>query len=99
MKPVQEKYFVYILTTKNRRMFYTGFTDDIQRRTFEHKNFVYEGFTAKYKIIRLVYYEEHNDADTALHREFLIKRYKREWKINLINSLNPNWDDLYYSIT
>lgn len=77
-------------------MFYTGFTDDIERRTYEHKNFVYKGFTAKYLITKLVYFEEHDDASSAKHREFLIKRYKREWKINMINSINPEWRDLYY---
>lgn len=79
-------------------MFYTGFTDDIERRTYEHKNFVYTGFTARYLITKLVYFEEHDDASSAKRIEFLIKRYKREWKINMINSINPEWKDLYYEL-
>ncbi|MEQ8359623.1 MAG: GIY-YIG nuclease family protein [Cytophagales bacterium] len=99
MMPVLNKFYVYILTTKNNRVLYTGFTNDLHRRIYEHKNFLYENsFTAKYKISKLVYFEEFDDADQAKHREWLIKRYKRKWKLNLINSINPNWEDLYNTL-
>lgn len=99
MKPVLAKFYVYILTTKNHRIFYTGFTNDLKRRTYEHKKFIYKNsFTAKYKIGKLVYFEEFDDAGQAKHREWLIKRYTREWKINLINSMNPEWEDLYANL-
>ena len=88
-------YYVYILTNKNHTVLYTGFTDEVFRRTVEHKEKLLKGFTSKYNVNKLVYYEEHNDIEVAMHREKLIKRYKREWKINLINSMNPEWRDLF----
>jgi putative endonuclease len=74
---------------------YTGFSDDVERRTYEHKIKLRKSFTKKYNCSKLVYYEEHPTMKEALHREKQIKRYKREWKENLINSINPEWRDLY----
>jgi putative endonuclease len=90
-----EKYFVYILSNRHHTVFYTGFTDDLERRVFEHRNKLLEGFTKKYNIYKLLYFEEMPSAEEAKHREKQLKRYKREWKKNLINSINPEWRDLY----
>jgi putative endonuclease len=89
------KYFVYILTNKYKNVLYTGFTDDLERRIYEHRNKVYKGFTAKYNVDKLVYYESFFDKASAMAREKQLKKYKKEWKKNLINKLNPNWNDLY----
>lgn len=89
------KYFVYILTNKNHTVLYTGFTDDLERRVYEHKNKIYSGFTSKYNVNKLVYYEIFRDLPSAVAREKQLKKYKREWKENLINELNQGWNDLY----
>jgi len=88
-------FFVYILTNKNHTVLYTGFTDDVYRRTFEHKEKILKGFTSKFNVDKLVYFEKHNDMEEALLREKSIKRYKRDWKVNMINSINPEWRDLF----
>ena len=90
-----EKYFVYILTNKNHTVLYTGFTDNLERRVYEHKNKIYSGFTSKYHVDQLMYFETFTDMETAKHREKQIKKYKRLWKENLINEYNPGWRDLY----
>ena len=89
------KYFVYILTNKNHTVLYTGFTDDLERRVFEHKHKVFKGFTARYNMEVLVYFEEFADEKSALMREKQIKKYERTWKENLINEMNASWRDLY----
>jgi len=90
-----KKYFVYILTNKNHSVLYTGFTDDLERRVYEHKNKMLKGFTSKYNVDKLVYYEDFLDTDSAKLRESQLKKYHRCWKINLINDINPEWKDLY----
>ena len=90
-----KKYFVYIVTNKNQTVLYTGFTDDTERRIFEHKQKVYDGFTKKYNVNKLVYFEEFKEMESAKLREKQIKKYKRQWKENLINEMNPEWRDLY----
>ena len=92
-------FFVYILTNWDNKVYYTGFTDDLERRIYEHKHKLLPGFTAKYNCNKLVYFEEFPDAADALHREKQIKRYKRSWKENLITSINPEWRDLYEDFT
>ena len=87
-------YFVYILTNSHKTVLYTGFTDDPGRRMYEHKHKLFSGFTSRYNVDQLVYFEEFEGMDEALSRERQIKRYKRAWKINLIDSLNPEWRDL-----
>ena len=86
-------YYVYILTSSTGTL-YTGVTNDLFRRVYEHKQKLVEGFTKKYNIDRLVYYEETHDVNAALLREKQIKGWLRKKKIALIQSLNPKWEDL-----
>jgi putative endonuclease len=88
-----KQYYVYILANEGK-MLYTGVTNDLMRRIFEHKNHLIEGYTKKYKITRLVYYDQTNDIYAAITREKQIKGWLRKKKINLIESINPEWDDL-----
>jgi len=87
------QYFVYLMTNKSGTL-YVGVTNNLERRIFEHKNSLVEGFTKKYKINRLVYYEDTNDVLAAITREKQIKGWRREKKIALIESANPEWKDL-----
>jgi putative endonuclease len=90
-----DKYYVYIMSNERYTVLYTGFTNDLDRRMYEHKNKVYEkSFTKKYNVSLLLYYEEFNSAEEAKHREIQIKKYTRQFKRNLINSINPEWRDL-----
>lgn len=89
-----KRYYVYILTNKHNKLFYVGFTDDIQRRIYEHKYKFYEGFTKKYNVDKLVYVETHLTVEEAELRERKIKRWRREWKKELITNINPEWKDL-----
>ena len=91
-------YYVYIITNKTNHVLYTGVTSNLQRRIFEHKNKLVDGFSKTYNVNKLVYYEQSISIESAIKREKEIKGKKREYKINLINSFNPNWDDLYDSI-
>ncbi|MCP5061684.1 MAG: GIY-YIG nuclease family protein [Ignavibacteriae bacterium] len=88
------QYFVYILTNKNRTVLYTGITNNLQRRIYEHKNSLIKGFTKKYNLDELVFYEETIDVKVAIAREKQIKAGSREKKIKLIEATNPKWDDL-----
>lgn len=87
-------YFVYIVTNKSNNVLYTGVTNNLQRRVYEHKNKLIEGFTSKYNLTRLVYCEEFYDANGAINVEKKIKGWLRSKKIKLIESLNPQWKDL-----
>ena len=92
-------YFVYILTNKYNKVLYVGSTNDLSRRTYEHKHrFFKNSFTDKYNVTKLVYFELVGDMPDARHQEWLLKRWHRKWKIKLIESTNPNWEDLYESI-
>ena len=84
---------VYILASQRKGTLYTGVTNDLSRRIWEHKNDLIEGFTRKYSVHQLVYYELHNDMVTAITREKQIKKWKRSWKIELIERDNPDWRD------
>ena len=86
--------FVYILTNKNNSVLYTGVTNDIARRIYEHKNKLVDGFSKKYNLDKCVYIEKHSDILAAIEREKYIKGKKREFKIALINSINIEWVDL-----
>lgn len=88
-------YFVYILASKKDGVLYVGVTDNLIRRVFEHKKGLAEGFTEKYWVKKLVYFEETTDVRSAIAREKQIKKWKREWKIELIEKKNPGWEDLY----
>ncbi len=88
--------FVYILTNKYRTVFYTGVTNDLRRRISEHNNGTGSKFTEKYKTKDLIYFEEFNDFNQAIAREKQLKNWKKEWKLNLIKSLNPKLKTLEY---
>ena len=90
---MMKTYYAYILTNYSKTL-YTGVTNDLQRRIYQHKNKTIPGFTSKYKINRLVYYETFNDIRQAIAREKHIKGWLREKKIALIESVNPMWKDL-----
>ena len=85
---------MYILASRPNGTLYVGVTNDLQRRIFEHKNNLIQGFTKKYNVHTLVYYETTNDINTALNREKELKRYTRKKKIILIETSNPHWKDL-----
>ena len=87
-------YFIYIMTNEYHTVLYTGVTNNLERRFYEHSNQVHDGFTSKYKVNRLVYFEETNDIRDAISREKQIKGWSRIKKINLINSINSQWEDL-----
>ncbi|CAN5202344.1 GIY-YIG nuclease family protein [soil metagenome] len=87
-------YFIYILTNKNNSVFYIGVTNNLERRIYEHRNELLEGFTKKYKLKKLVYFEDCNNITSAIMREKQLKNWHREWKINLIRSMNPELKDL-----
>lgn len=87
-------YYVYIITNKNNTTFYIGATDSLIRRMYEHKNELVEGFSKRYRLKKLVYYEETSDINSAIAREKQLKNWHREWKINLIKKDNPGFEDL-----
>jgi len=87
-------YYVYLLTNWNNKVLYVGVTNDLNRRLYEHKNKIIQGFTQKYNLNKLVYFEETNDINAAITREKEIKKWRREKKDNLVNQLNPDWIDL-----
>ena len=89
---------VYVLASKPNGTLYTGVTSALLKRVWEHKNNVVEGFTKKYKVHRLVYYEVHQEVNEAILREKQIKKWERAWKVQLIEKDNPHWTDLYPSI-
>lgn len=87
-------YFVYIMASKKNGTLYIGVTGDLARRVWQHKNNVHEGFTQKYGVHRLVWYEVHREVTEAIQREKQMKKWRRQWKINLIEQENPDWKDL-----
>ena len=90
-----KRYFVYILSSQRNGTLYIGVTNDLTKRVYEHKNNLVEGFTKKYEVHLLVYLEEFHNIDEAITREKQLKRWKRAWKLRLIESSNPEWNDLY----
>lgn len=94
-----KKYYVYILTNDQNKIFYTGMTDDILKRNAQHKWGWFDGFTKKYSVHKLVYYEMLDSYTAAAHREQLIKRWKRIYKIENIEKNNPMWEDLFHKIS
>ena len=87
-------YYIYILTNQFNTVFYVGVTDNIIKRSFEHRVGLLEGFTKKYRVKKLVYLEEYNDINQAIAREKQLKNWHRDWKIALIKKINPNFIDL-----
>ena len=88
------QYLVYILTNKSNKVLYIGVTSNLERRMFEHKNKVINGFTKKYNLAKLVYFEETSGVTSAIEREKQLKNWHRDWKIKLIDNFNPEWKDL-----
>lgn len=88
-------FYVYILASNIGGTLYIGVTNDLIRRIYEHKSKAAESFTKRYDVDRLVYFEHFDNIEYAMHREKRLKKWKREWKITLIEKGNPNWDDLY----
>jgi putative endonuclease len=91
--------YVYILASSQYGTLYIGVTSDLVKRVYQHKNKSIEGFTSKYGVDKLVYYEIFEDIESAIIREKQMKKWERDWKINLIHRLNPEWNDLYQSIS
>ncbi len=91
-------YYVYILAKKRNSTFYVGFTENLAKRVWEHRNEAADGFTKKYGIKALVYYEVSDNYEGALFREKQLKKWRRESKMKLIEQMNPKWEDLYESI-
>jgi putative endonuclease len=89
-----KSYCVYLITNKGNNVIYIGVTNDITRRMYEHKNKLVEGFSKKYNLDKLVYAEFTADVESAIKREKQLKNWHRDWKINLINTANPEWKDL-----
>ena len=90
--------YVYILASASNGILYVGVTSDLVRRTYEHRNGLVPGFTKKYGVKRLVYFEQYEDIQTAIQREKNIKHWSRAWKVGLILAGNPEWNDLYDTI-
>ncbi len=86
---------VYILSSKRNGTIYVDVTSDLVKRVWEHRNNLVEGFTKRYGVHQLVWYELHESMDSAIRREKRLKDWKRNWKLQLIESTNPNWEDLY----
>jgi putative endonuclease len=92
---MEKQYYVYILANRRNGTLYTGITSNLIKRVWEHKEKAVDGFTKKYSIDKLVYFEQYQDSIKAISREKRIKKYPRKWKINLIEKENPRWKDLY----
>ncbi len=91
--------YVYILTNKHDGTLYIGVTSDLVRRVYEYKIKAVKGFTERYNLTHLIYYEVHERIEDAIHRERCMKEWKREWKVKRIEEVNPQWKDLYEEIT
>lgn len=96
--PKERQFFVYILASARNGTLYTGVTSDLVRRVSEHKTKAMSGFTERYGVDHLVYYEQHGTAESAITREKQIKRWNRSWKLRLIEERNPDWADLFDNI-
>jgi putative endonuclease len=95
---MSKEYYVYIMTNKINSSLYTGVTNDLKRRVFEHKNKLLEGFTKKYNVDKLVFYEAYDDINSAISREKQIKSGPRAKKVKLIEEMNSKWSDLFDEI-
>ena len=91
-------YFVYILASRKDGAIYIGVTNDIVRRVYDHRTKAVPGFTSKYNITRLVWFDIYDDPISAISREKELKKWRRAWKVQLIEAQNPDWNDLYESI-
>ena len=93
------QYFIYILASKRNGTLYIGVTNNLLERVNQHKNNLVDGFTKKYDVHNLVHYEAYKNIGDAIAREKSMKKWKRKWKLELIESSNPNWEDLYYTLS
>ncbi len=93
-----KQFYVYILASKERGTLYIGLTSDLIKRVYEHKNNLADGFTKKHSVKMLVYYEVHDNFESAVTREKRLKKWNRAWKIELIEDFNQGWKDLYDSL-
>ena len=89
-----KSYYVYIMASKRNGTLYVGVTNDLERRVYEHKTGIFDGFSKKYGIKTLVYFEATESIESAIQREKQLKNWKRQWKIDLIEENNPDWKDL-----
>jgi len=96
--PKDYTYFVYILASKRNGTLYIGVTNDLTRRVLEHKDKIIKGFTSKYGVDKLVYYESYQYINDAIQRESNLKAWKRKWKLDLIEAENKNWKDLFFDL-
>ncbi|WP_417800749.1 GIY-YIG nuclease family protein [Tenacibaculum sp.] len=94
MYKTNHQYYIYIITNKKEGVLYIGVTNNLERRIFEHKNKLVKGFSSKYNLDKLIYFEEYQFIEEAIKREKNMKKWKRAWKINLVIKENPNWEDL-----
>ncbi|MCX5902737.1 MAG: GIY-YIG nuclease family protein [Proteobacteria bacterium] len=92
---VDKQYYVYMLASRKNGTLYIGVTNNLLKRVYEHKENLIEGFTKQYNVHTLVWYEVHNDIREAITREKQIKKWNRNWKLRIIENLNPEWKDLY----
>ena len=95
---MNKNFCIYILASKRNGTLYIGVTSNLIKRIWQHKEGLADGFTKKYDVKKLVYYEQHDTAESAIHREKRLKEWKRQWKLELIEKFNPKWDDLYANI-
>ena len=95
---IMKQYYIYILTNNYNNVLYIGVTSDLIKRIWEHKNKVVEGFTKKYNVNKLVFYEVTNDIESAIKREKQLKNWHKDWKLNLIKKFNPTFEDLFEKI-
>jgi putative endonuclease len=95
---MHKTFHTYILTNKPYGTLYIGVTSNLIKRIWQHKESLHNGFTKKYQLTNLVYYETHDNAENAIVREKQLKKWKRQWKLNLIEQFNPSWSDLYRAL-
>src|SRR5260221_14765116 len=95
---MEKNYYVYIMTNQNNYVLYTGVTNDLKRRTYEHRNDLHDGFTKTYRVHKLVYYEIFSSTATAIQREKQIKAGSRKKKQELVKKFNPEWRDLFNDV-
>ena len=91
-------YYIYIMTNKHHNVLYIGVTNNLLRRVYEHKKNLIEGFTKKYNCHKLVWYQQTDDVTAAITQQKRMKKWKREYKENVIREMNPEWKDLYYDL-
>lgn len=95
---MDSSFYVYILASHRNGTLYIGVTTDLVKRVYQHKKKMFDGFTKKYSIENLVYFEVHENSNSAIIREKQMKKWRRKWKLNLIEKMNPTWKDLYEEI-